>query len=132
MLAACGTRPKVFLGNLGSAADFTVRATFAKNFFAAGGIEAMTNEGFADCDAMLAAFKASGASLACLCSSDEIYAQQAAAAASALKAANAHVYLAGRPGEHEQSLRDAAIAGFIFAGCDALAVLREIHARIAR
>ena len=106
--------------------------TFAKNFFAAGGIEAVTNEGFADCDGMLAAFKASGASLACLCSSDEIYARKGTAAARALKAANAHVYLAGRPGEHEQSLRDAGIEGFIYAGCDVLAILRKIHARIAR
>ena len=58
-------------------ADFTARATFAKNFFEAGGIEAVTNDGFADRDAMVAAFKASGAKLACLCSSDKVYAADA-------------------------------------------------------
>src|SRR3984957_18876616 len=34
-----GARPKVFLANLGTAADFTARATFAKSFFETGGIE---------------------------------------------------------------------------------------------
>ena len=57
---------------------------------------------------LAAAFKASGAALACLCSSDKVYAEQAAAAAQALQAAGArHIYLAGRPGELEAALRAA-------------------------
>ncbi|HUC51472.1 MAG TPA: methylmalonyl-CoA mutase subunit beta, partial [Xanthobacteraceae bacterium] len=44
-LAAAGTRPKIFLACLGSQADFTARASFAKNFFEAGGIEAASGEG---------------------------------------------------------------------------------------
>jgi methylmalonyl-CoA mutase len=36
-----GARPKVFLANLGTPADFTARATFAKSFFETGGIEAI-------------------------------------------------------------------------------------------
>src|SRR5450631_3513424 len=36
-----GARPKVFLANLGTAADFTARAAFAKSFFETGGIEAV-------------------------------------------------------------------------------------------
>src|ERR1700681_4198132 len=36
-----GARPKVFLANLGTAADFTARATFAKSYFETGGIEAV-------------------------------------------------------------------------------------------
>ena len=50
MLATTGARPKIFLANLGAIADFTARATFAKNFFEAGGIEAVTNDGFASRD----------------------------------------------------------------------------------
>src|ERR1700682_3563717 len=34
-----GARPRVFLANLGTPADFTARATFAKSFFETGGIE---------------------------------------------------------------------------------------------
>ena len=52
-----GTRPKVFLANLGTAADFTARATFAKSFFETGGIEAVDNESFADPAKLAAAFK---------------------------------------------------------------------------
>ena len=40
-LAKTGARPKVFLANLGTPSDFTARATFAKNFYEAGGIEAV-------------------------------------------------------------------------------------------
>ena len=43
-LARTGARPKIFLANLGTLADFTARATFASNFFAAGGIEAVGHE----------------------------------------------------------------------------------------
>ena len=87
MLKASGKRPRVFLANLGTAADFTARATFAKSFFEAGGIEAIDSEGFSDPAALAAAFKASGAPLAFLCSSDKVYAQHAVDAAKALKAA---------------------------------------------
>jgi methylmalonyl-CoA mutase len=76
---------------------------------------------------LVSAFKNSGARLACLCSSDEVYAREAAGAAQALKAASARVYLAGRPGAHEADYRTAGIEGFIFAGCDALAILQAAH-----
>ncbi len=132
MLAATGARPKIFLANLGTLAEFTARATFAKNFFEAGGIEAITSDGFADRDAMIAAFRSSGAKLACLCSSDEVYSREAADAAKALHAASAtQIYLAGRPKEQD-ALKAAGVGAFIFAGCDALAVLQAAHARIAR
>ena len=85
ILKDSGARPKVFLANLGTPADFTARATFAKSFFETGGIEAVDSEGFTDPAALAAAFKASGAALACLCSSDKVYAEQAAAAARPFK-----------------------------------------------
>jgi methylmalonyl-CoA mutase len=123
-----GARPTIFLANLGTAADFTARATFAKSFFETGGIEAVDSEGFGDPAALAAAFKASGVALACLCSSDKVYAGQAVAAARALQAAGArHIYLAGRPGEQEAALRAAGVGDFIFAGGDALAALQEVY-----
>ena len=123
-----GARPRVFLGNLGSAADFTARATFAKSFFETGGIEAIDTEGFPDPATLAADWKASGAGLVCLCSSDRVYAQQAQAAARALQTAGArHIYLAGRPGEQEAVLRSAGVTAFIFAGGDALATLQKAY-----
>jgi methylmalonyl-CoA mutase len=126
--AADGAPPRVFLANLGTPADFTARTTYAKNFFEAGGIAAVTNDGFASLAELVAAFKASGAALACLCSSDEVYAQEAETTAKALHDAGAkHIYLAGRPGEHEAAFAGAGIGGFIFVGCDVLAMLKAAH-----
>ena len=84
-----------------------------------------------DFAALAAAFKSSGAALACLCSADNIYAQHAVAAANALQAAGArHIYLAGRPGEQEPALRAAGVNEFVFAGGDALAILQEAYHRL--
>jgi methylmalonyl-CoA mutase len=127
MLAKSGARPKVFLANLGKLADFTARAMFAKNFYEAGGIEALSNDGFKDQAAMIAAFKTSGAKLACLCSSDKVYEAQAAEAAQALTAARAIVHLAGRPGENEANWRQAGVKTFIFMGCDVVSTLQAAH-----
>jgi methylmalonyl-CoA mutase len=128
ILKVKGKRPSVFLANLGSPADFTARATFAKSFFEAGGIEAIDGEGASDPSALAAACKASPARLACLCSSDKIYAAQAVAAAKALRNAGArHIYVAGRAGEQEAALREAGVTDFVFAGCDALAALQKAY-----
>jgi methylmalonyl-CoA mutase len=107
-LAATGTRPRIHLSTIGPAAAFTARATFAANFFQAGGIEAVT-EG---------SFEESGASETCLCSSDALYEEQGGTLAAQVRAAGAaHVFLAGRPGAYPGA------DSYIFAGCDAVAVL---------
>ena len=127
MLAKTGARPKVFLATLGRLSEFTARAMFAKNFYEAGGIEAPGNDGFKDQAAMIAAFKASGAKLACLCSSDKVYAAQAAEAAKALTAAGAIVHLAGRPGENEAQWRQSGVKTFVYMGCDVVSTLQAAH-----
>jgi methylmalonyl-CoA mutase len=133
ILKATGMRPRVFLANLGTAADFTARATFARSFFETGGIEAIDSDGFSDSAALAAAYTASGAALVCLCSADKVYVQHAAAAAQALKSAGAkHIYLAGRPGEQEAALRGAGVSDFIFAGGDALTTLQKAYERTER
>ena len=128
ILQAKGIRPRVFLASLGTPADFTARATFARSFFETGGIEAVGSESFADPVALSAAFKASGAALACICSSDKVYAEQAESAAKALQAAGArHIYLAGRASEQEAALRAAGVNEFVFSGGDALAALQRAY-----
>lgn len=64
-----------------------------------------------------------------ICSSDSIYAEKAAAIATALKAAGApRVWLAGRPGEREAAWKAAGVDGYLFAGDDTLATLRGLLA----
>lgn len=127
---AAGERPKAFLATLGPIAGFTARSGFARNLFEAGGIAAPSGDGFTkagatDLDALVTAFRSSGAKLACLCGSDESYAAEAIPAAKVLATAGATVWLAGRPGEQEAALREAGVTNFVFAGGDAIAVLQD-------
>ncbi|MET0496203.1 MAG: methylmalonyl-CoA mutase subunit beta [Actinoplanes sp.] len=121
---AAATRPTVFLATLGPPAVYSARAGFAANLFAAGGIATTTAaadgfpEALDDPAQIAAAFTASGSKVACLCSSDKRYAQDAEAVAAALTAAGARrVWLAGRPGDYQ------GIGSYLFAGCDAVDVL---------
>ncbi|MFI1783047.1 methylmalonyl-CoA mutase family protein [Streptomyces rubiginosohelvolus] len=124
-LAATGSRPKVFVAALGPAAAHTARASFAVNLFGAGGIEAVHDPVSVDSDTAAGALAASGASVAVLCSSDALYAEQAEQVAGALKSAGAaQVFLAGRPGEY------ADVDAYVFAGCDAVAVLTSVLDRM--
>jgi methylmalonyl-CoA mutase len=123
-----GKRPSLFQANLGEIIDHNTRSTWVWNFLAAGGIDGLNSDGYKDADAATAAFIKSGASVACLCSSDAIYADQAEAAAKALKAAGATaVLMAGRPGDNEAALKAAGIDGFLFAGQNAIATLQSLH-----
>jgi methylmalonyl-CoA mutase len=129
---ATGSRPSVFLANLGPVATHTARASFAKNFFEAGGIAAVTSEAGAttglDADSAATGFAASGARLTCICSSDDVYAEQAAGVAESLKAAGAQrVYLAGNPGDRRDELTAAGVDEFVHVGVDVLATLRTAH-----
>ena len=111
------SRPTIFLANIGPVAVHAARSNFAKNFFEIAGIETIGNDGFESPVAVEAAFAASGSKLACICSSDTVYAARAEATARALRDAGAlRIYLAGRhdaPGVDEH----------IYTGCDALSAL---------
>ncbi|MFJ4963223.1 methylmalonyl-CoA mutase family protein [Streptomyces sp. NPDC088729] len=124
-LAATGARPKVFVAALGPAAAHTGRVSFAVNLFGAGGIEAVHDPVSVDAETAGGALTASGATVACLCSSDALYAEQAEAVAGALRSAGAaQVFLAGRPGAY------AGVDSYVFAGCDAVAVLTSVLDRM--
>ncbi len=130
--ASTGKRKQVFMANLGEIAEHNRRSQWMWNFLAAGGIEGLTSDGYKTAADAAKAFAASGAKIACICSSDEVYAQEAEAAARALKAAGAkEVLLAGRPGELEAGLRAAGVDGFIYAGQNAVSVLEGLHKALA-
>jgi methylmalonyl-CoA mutase len=124
-VAKGGARPRVFLATLGPVAAFTARAIFAKNFFEAGGVEAVFGPVTEDSSEITSAYRESGAKLACLCSSDQIYADAGKPVAIALRGAGATLYLAGRPGEQETEYRSSGIENFVFVGCDMLGTLRR-------
>jgi methylmalonyl-CoA mutase len=113
---AAGSRAAVYLATIGPVARHTARATFAGNLFQAGGLATPSGDG---ADGLAGA----GTTVACICGTDKDYAESAAALAAALKAAGAtQVWLAGKP-----SLEVDGVDGYVYAGCDALDVLRTVH-----
>ncbi len=127
MLRATGQRPRVFLANMGPIAVHTARATYAQNFFEAGGFEAIANDGFDTADAAALACAQANCKLAVLCSSDAWYETGATGVAAALKRAGVkRLFIAGNPGAREQAYRDAGVDQFIFIGCDVVATLTEL------
>lgn len=123
-----GRRPQVFLASMGRLASHTGRTTWITNLLAAGGIEALSCDGYADPQAAAVALRDSGCEVAIVCGSDRTYVQTVEALAPALRVAGAqHVWLAGKPGEHDAAWRAAGVDGFVHMGVDVLACLRRLH-----
>lgn len=119
-LAVTGSRVKVFLATLGPIAAHNARAMFAANLFQAGGIEAPAAGATSTPEDVVAAFRDSGTTMACLCGSEKSYVDQAEPVAAALREAGAtRVLLAGAPREIS------GVDGFVHRGGDALGVLTD-------
>jgi methylmalonyl-CoA mutase len=126
-----GARPLVYIAALKRESNHRRRVQFVREWLAAGGIDAIYDGEAATPEEAAERLRASGASLVCLCGSDEAYAAQADAFAKAFRASGAKgVALAGRPGGFEQAWRTAGVDDFIFAGGDAVAALRRLYARL--
>ena len=124
---AAAVRPSVFLANLGPIPAHKARADFATQLLNAGGVAVIGNDGFDDDTALVGAFVEAGAKAAIICGSDVDYAARATDVSRALKAAGARaVWLAGRPGNHESTWRDAGVDDFVFLGGDAIAALTSL------
>lgn len=122
-----GARPKIALINLGAATDFTARTSFAKNFFEAGGIETIPGEGVSTIEAAVVSFKASGAGIAVICSSDSQYLHIGIELASALKSAGcSRLYLAGKPDNLDEMFK-AGVDESIYMGCDVIDALERAY-----
>ncbi|MGV0041551.1 methylmalonyl-CoA mutase small subunit [Mycobacterium colombiense] len=95
-LARTGSRPQVLLLPLGPLAENNIRATFASNLLASGGIEAV-NPGTVDADGIASAVADAGSpSAAVICGTDKRYADEASDVVRAARDAGiARVYLAG-------------------------------------
>jgi methylmalonyl-CoA mutase len=123
-----GKRPTVYLATIGPLARFTTAASYARNFLAAGGIDAVTGEGGTDADAIAAAFRSSGLDIAVICSDAAGLAEFGSAAAAALAWAGAReIDAVGRPAA---AAPVAGVKEFLYEGCDVLAVLRGLMERM--
>jgi len=123
------TSPAVFFANMATLAEFSPRAQWARNLFAAGGVAAIGPEdAHATMEALIDAFRASKTRVAVIASTDACYAEHAENCAQRLKAAGADwVLLAGKPGDRETALRAAGVDQFIHAGQNVLKELETLH-----
>lgn len=119
-----GTEPKVFLASLSSLAVDSARLAFTENLVAAGGISSQVGS--------VTEFEGKDFTMAVLCSSDKVYAEQAHDATATLRAAGCEwIYLAGRPrGDLADIVEATGIDGKLYAGCDAVALLKEMLERL--
>lgn len=111
-----GKRPLIFLCNLGPLRRHKLRADFTKSFFAAGGFEMISPDGFSDPADAVEALGQSGAGITVVCGTDDDYAEQFANYAQAIKTAlpETRIVLAGFPGDNEESYRAAGMDDYIF------------------
>ena len=95
-LKRTGSRPQVLLVPLGPLAEHNIRATFAANLLASGGIEAI-NPGPVDANSLPQAVSEAGSpATAVICGTDKRYAAEAAGVVEAARGAGIdRVYLAG-------------------------------------
>lgn len=120
-----GNRPSVFLANIGTPADYTARATFAKNFFEAGGVKAVSGEGQCDAHALANEFIATGTKSAILCGTDTQYEEIAEDVIGALKAKGCgRIYIAGKITETAH-LTEAGLDEMVYLGADVIEILQK-------
>jgi len=120
-------RPKGFLANLGSIPSHKSRATWAQNLLAAVGVDAVTNDGFDDRDALVDAWKSAATPLAVICGSDRDYEAMLEPTVAALRKVGCDLILvAGRPSERASALRELGVSDFIFVGADVLSVMTRV------
>jgi methylmalonyl-CoA mutase len=128
-LGSNGARPTALLIPVGPLAENNIRATFAANLLASGGIEAV-NPGMLDADGVAAAVAAAGTpKVAVICGTDARYGDEASAIVTAARQAGVdQVYLAGP----ERAVAEAATKpdGYLTAKIDAVEALSTLLTRL--
>lgn len=131
-LERTGARPRMLLLPLGPLAENNVRATFAANLLASGGIESI-NPGAVDATGVAAVI--AGTTAAVICGTDARYAAELTDVVTAARSAGCEqVYLAGPEGAVSAALADAHAGarpdGYLSANIDAVEALSGILERL--
>ena len=127
---SASAKKKIFLANMGPLRQHKARADFSTGFFQAGGYEVLENRGFQTPDEAAEAAKASGASVAIICSTDDTYPEIVPALAPKLKEAGLTVILAGYPTEQIEAFKQAGVDEFIHIRANCFQVLSGIATKL--
>jgi len=125
-------RPSVFLCNMGELKDYKARADFSRGFFAVGGYNVISPEGFPSPDDAAKAFGESKARIAVICSTDEKYPALVPSLVQTLRAQrnDAIIVLAGLPTAQVEAHKKSGVDEFIHIRADALELLTAFHRRL--
>jgi methylmalonyl-CoA mutase len=125
-------RPQVFLCNMGPLREHKARADFSRGFFATGGYEVVSPEGFGTPEAAVQAFVQSGAQIVVICSTDENYPVFVPLLVKGIRAArpDAVIVLAGFPKDQIDAHKKTGVDEFIHIRADAVQLLGNFHARL--
>ncbi|EPQ76076.1 methylmalonyl-CoA mutase small subunit [Mycobacterium marinum] len=131
-LSDTGARPRVLLLPLGPLAEHNIRATFASNLLASGGVEAL-NPGTVDAQGVATAVAEAGSpTVAVICGTDRRYRDEAPAVVEAARSAGiSRVYLAGPPGALDEAVDVASRPDeFLTAKINAVQALSDLLTRL--
>ena len=129
-LERTGARPRVVLLPLGPLAENNIRATFATNLLASGGIEAV-NPGTVDPARVAAAVREAAAGIAVICGSDGRYGTEAGSVVDAARSAGVErVYLAGPEKAVAEVPASSRPDGYLTAKVDAVEELSQLLTRL--
>ncbi len=126
-----GSRPRVFLANMGPIPQHKARADFTTGFFEAGGFAVIKNDGFPTVEEAARAAVDSGAPVVVICSTDETYPELAPPLTKLIKEAGSGitVILAGYPAEHVEAFKQAGVDDFIHMRSDCYNFLLDLQKR---
>lgn len=125
-----GTRPRVFLANMGPVAQHKPRADFSAAFFETAGFEILGSTGFASTEEAAEAAIASGVDIIVICSTDVTYPEYVPVVAARVKAdrPDATLLVAGRQApEVESAFLAAGVDGFIHAKANCYEINRKLQ-----
>jgi methylmalonyl-CoA mutase len=124
-----GARPAALLLPLGPLAEHNIRATFAVNLLASGGIEAVNPGPLTAADVGAAVADAASTEVAVICGTDTRYADEVGAVVDAARAAGVgHVLLAGP--EKAVAAADSKPDGYLTMKIDAVSTLSDLLTRL--
>jgi len=125
-------QPAIFLANIGPLKEHKPRASFAREAFGVAGLQVDPGPGTRgdaarqSAEELVDQYRASEASIVCLCGTDDRYDQEGNPIVRALSEAGARaVWMAGRP-RSNAALKAAGVDGFLTAGGDLVEVLVQV------
>lgn len=127
-----GSKPKIFLANMGALRTHKARADFSRGFFEVGGFEIVYPDGFETPEDAAKAAVESGACATVICSIDDNYPEIVPALAKNIKDKNPDMtlVLAGYPKDQIEAHKASGVDEFIFMGADVYQLLTKLMTKI--